>query len=186
MKRQIEALLAAALLTVVASACGGGEENSMPRRRAYARIDTYPAEYRAVEVAGIPLQINTSTSATSPRDGWLDVLYPRYGATFHLAVARPEPGTLDLAVANRRRRMSLNLGGATAEQTTLAGDSYVCELLVSRDAVATPVQLLAVGADGTLVSGAAVIAGRTQPVDSLRPVVDALSADVLHLLMHLK
>lgn len=186
MKRQIEALLAAALLTVVASACGGGEENSMPRRRAYARIDNYPAEYRAVEVGGIPLEINASTTATSSRKGWLDVLYPRYGATLHLAVARPEPGTLDHAVANRRRRMSLNLGGATAEQTTLAGDRYVCELLVSRDAVATPVQLLAVGADGTLVSGAAVIAGRTQPVDSLRPVVDALSADALHLLMHLK
>lgn len=186
MKKFVKALLAAALLAVVASACGGGEENSVPRRRAYARVDTYPAEYRAVEVGGIPLEINTSAAAASPREGWLDVRYPRYGATLHLAVARPDAAALDQAVANRRQRMSLNLGGATAEQTTLAGDSYVCELLVSRDAVATPVQLLAVGADGTLVSGAAVIAGRTEPVDSLRPVVEALRADALHLLMHLK
>lgn len=186
MKKFVKALLAAALLTVVASACGEREENTMPRRRAYARVDTYPAEYRAVEVGGIPLEINTSTAAASPREGWLDVRYPRYGATLHVAVARPDAAALDQAVANRRQRMSLNLGGATAEQTTLAGDSYVCELLVSRDAVATPVQLLAVGADGTLVSGAAVIAGRTEPVDSLRPVVEALRDDALHLLMHLK
>ena len=65
----------------------------MPRRRAYARIDHYPAEYRAVEVGGIPPEINASTTATSSRKGWLDVLVPRYGATLHLAVARPEPGT---------------------------------------------------------------------------------------------
>lgn len=186
MKKFVKAVLAAALLAVVASACGGGEENSVPRRRAYARVDTYPAEYRAVEVGGIPLEINTSAAAASPREGWLDVRYTRYGATLHLAVARPDAAARDQAVANRRQRMSLNLGGATAEQTTLAGDTYMCELLVSRDAVATPVQLLAVGADGTLVSGAAVIAGRTEPVDSLRPVVDALRADALHLLMHLK
>ena len=186
MKKFVKAVLAAALLAVVASACGGGEENSVPRRRAYARVDTYPAEYRAVEVGGIPLEINTSAAAASPREGWLDVRYTRYGATLHLAVARPDAAARDQAVANRRQRMSLNLGGATAEQTTLAGDTYMCELLVSRDAVATPVQLLAVGADGTLVSGAAVIAGRTEPVDSLRPVVEALRADALHLLMHLK
>lgn len=186
MKKFVKAVLAAALLAVVACACGGGEENSVPRRRAYARVDTYPAEYRAVEVGGIPLEINTSAAAASPREGWLDVRYTRYGATLHLAVARPDAAARDQAVANRRQRMSLNLGGATAEQTTLAGDTYMCELLVSRDAVATPVQLLAVGADGTLVSGAAVIAGRTEPVDSLRPVVDALRADALHLLMHLK
>lgn len=153
---------------------GGG--NATPKRYAYPRTEVYDSIRADYEAGAVRLSINQGARVSHPdnKDGWLDAAYDRYGATLHLSATHPDGGAMDEALANRRERISLNLGGATARRDVFEnGAGMSCEVVVSRDPSTTPVQFIAYG-HGVLVSGVFVIAGKTEPADSLRPICDEL------------
>lgn len=178
------------LLTLLLAACGNSNDDATPRRRAYPRIALYDSVYAAVDSFPVHFEANSEAPRRMPRQGWLDIAYPRYGATIHLSAVSYTPDRLGDEVDARRERMSLNLYGMTAETRHLTSDdgSFEAVLLVSRDPIATPLQFLAVDTLGMLVSGAVYMPGidANSSVDSIAPAVAAMERDIVHALKTLR
>ncbi|MDE6097896.1 MAG: hypothetical protein K2G24_03315 [Muribaculaceae bacterium] len=185
MKALYSLLVLSALLF---SSCGTRDDAS-PRRRAYPRVNLYDTVYKPVDSFPLRFEANSAVPLRMPRAGWLDIAYPRYGATVHLTVADFPSGRLADEIDRRRERMSLNLYGMTAETRHIssADGSFESVLLVSRDPIATPLQFLAVDSCGTIVSGAAYFPGldASSAADSIAPVVSAVERDLVHALKNL-
>ena len=173
-------LIACAAIT---ESCSRSEDvRPLPRREAFPRIDTYDTIYTCRSVGGVALDINAAATVTEPGSGWLDISYPRYNATVHVSVVTAtDSAAMDEAVRNRLQRIDLNLGEATATMSRYTAGDFSCRLIVSPDAGRTPVQFLAIGND-RLISATAVMNGSTTPVDSIRPIVDALAEDARRLI----
>lgn len=114
------------------SSCRQKDADVTPRRYAYPRIEAYDSTYRRVTVGPVSIEVNAAALTDSPKDGWLDIRYPRYGATIYISANRTDdlPG----ALANRRQRISLNLGGARAVTHNFVSGDFDCEVVESVDA----------------------------------------------------
>lgn len=136
----------------------------------------------------VSLRVNGAAGwhVTDSVAAWADLVYSS-GVRTHLSVTRPQ--SLDDAFANRRQRISLNLGGVPAvTESFINSAGWRCELvLVSGGAVSTtPVQFVAVNPrEGLLVNGASVIDFSGSRADSIAPVVEVLHNDALTLLKKL-
>lgn len=161
------------------AACSG-RPAAVPRQHAYPRVNLYPAEYREVRLPAAPgaIAVNDSARVDSVGPGWFNIVYPAYNLTVNCTLL---PYSAE-AVANRRERMDLNLAGARAEVVETPRGVMV----VAPGAMRTPVQFLATDSAGWILSGVAVA---TLPADadadSVAPVVDALSTDILFMLNQL-
>ena len=171
-------------LAFAAMSCGRDSgRTATPLRYAYPRVAVYDSIYSPADVGPVTVDVNAAAEPTSPRPGWLDISYRRYGTTLYLsAIHTDDPAS---SVANRRERIALNLGGAKATTHTFTAGSYECVVVESADAATTPVQLLAVSPCGIVVSGTAVLSSPSASADSIRPVVATLTRDAIHLLMSL-
>lgn len=165
-----------------------GSATAVPKRYAYPRIEAYDT-VRAVEMVGpVRLSVNEGAAVSHPEGNvaWLNAHYGRYGATLYLSATRLSPGDLEEVLANRRERISLNLGGAKARHDSFDnGKGMECELVVSLDPTATPVQFVAYGHD-VLVNGAFVLQGKTEPADSLRPICEELENEAFEIVSSIK
>ena len=184
MKKLFVALAALAALC----SCGGNGDKAVPRRTAYPRVALYDTVMTTATAGGVLFEINAEadTSRTSPN--WLDIAYPAYGVTVNMAVNRfdGEEG-LRRALANRHQRMSLAFGDIAARSETFTNHAgFECLIAGSPDAGTAPIHILAWRPDGTVVSGAAVFAGSTKPVDSIAPIYSAVYSDLSRLLLSLK
>ncbi|MDE6311674.1 MAG: hypothetical protein K2L96_07665 [Muribaculaceae bacterium] len=184
-------LLKLSILALLTTGCGGDMEDStaVPRRRAYPRMAFEgDSTGRTMVLDGLRMRINSATTVRtdSLRRGWADVEYPAgLGATMYLSVTRPESPAE--AVANRRQRISLNLGDAPARAEEFINGPWACTLVYSdRAGLTTPVQILATHADGRLLSGAAVLHAPGSDADSIRPLVELLREDARRLLLNLE
>lgn len=163
------------LLLVSSCRDGGSGDGAVPRRYAYPRVEMPDSATRTYGIGPVAAHISAVAKVSRDNDRWLTAAYPSLGATLYLsAMQTPD---LPEAVANRRQRISLNLGGAVARtEHYTSADGFDIEKVVCADGVATPVQFIATRAD-VLVSGSFVISGAVLPADSLRPVVDILEKE---------
>lgn len=180
------ALAVALMLT----ACSGNSDRSagVPLPRAFYRIDTYPADYSTIRLADVSFGVNSAVPASSPRPGWLDVEYPRYGAAMHITVRRlGTPDSLAAAIANRHERIELNAGGRSCRTDVFNNDAgFACEMVVAREPAPVPVQFMACDSAGTLAFGVVALDRTPSSADSVAPVLHALENDVFHLLQSLR
>lgn len=177
-----------ALLAALFTCCTGSGDNkaSVPRRTAYPRLEPYDTATVRHILASIEFDVNTSALLSTPRKDWLDIEYPRYGATLHLSArTKLTKNELQYAAANRMERMLLNLGGTAAQQDEFESGCFNCLLLRASAPVATPVQFLAVDPDGRMLSGTAAFHGNISPADSIRPYTEALGDEAMRLLQSL-
>lgn len=183
-------LYIAAILALVAIACNHSGDSSpdnagaTPRRYAYPRIAAIDTAMALRTLGPVDIAVNTSATAISEREGWLTLSYPRLGATIYISATRTDD--VAAAIANRRQRMALNLGDASASASEFLVGPFACTIVESADAGTTPVQFLAASADGVIVSGAATLSGPTAPADSIRPIVQFLAADAARMLKSLQ
>ena len=112
------------ILLVGMSSCRHKDSNVTPRRYAYPRIEAYDSTYRRLTVGPVSIEVNAAAATSSPKDGWLDIYYPRYGATVYLSATHTDD--LPRAIANRRQRISLNLGGAKRRLRLRGGRERRC------------------------------------------------------------
>ena len=166
--------------------CTGKEQRAVPRRPAYPRVEAFRDTVKEVRAGNYLLSVNACATVTEPREGWLDVSYPGYGAVLHLtATEAPTPESLAAAVDNRLQRMQLNAGDIPATQLQFANAARMsCTLLTARTGH-TPLQFIAVG-DRGLVSGAVSFSGPTTPVDSIAPIIKTLDSEMVNLLKSLR
>ena len=177
--------LCAATLAACSPSASSDTENAtpLPRRYAYPRFQPYDTTTVLYRMADLTFRLNAAAHTTEPRPGWMDISYPRYGATLHLSYTHP---TGAQAIDNRRERMMLNLGEAVAEASDyLTPAGFECRELVAVDALVTPVQFLALGPGDRMVSGAVVLSDAEASADSIAPIVAALQAEVRTLLQSL-
>ncbi len=176
-------LIAAAVALAVLAGCKHRPAD-IPKRYAYPRVTAPDSARMAHTVDGLTLELSADAEVSRPAEQWLDASYPALGATLHLAARRTtDQENLLQELANRRQRISLNLGSATARAdrfTTAQG--FDCELVVSAEGVSTPVQFIACDPDGRLLTGAVALSGATAPADSLQPIVKALEQEVFSML----
>lgn len=158
----------------------------VPRPRAYPRIELTGGGTRTIDVAGVSIAVDSAAEAAEGDGGALTVNYAAEGATLFLSVRTGlHDGALADALANRRERMALNLGGAVGRTDTfLDSAGYNCLINRALEAgVPTPVQLLAWNDSlGTLVWGAFVWHTAPESTDSVAPVADALYAKAFKIL----
>lgn len=179
--------------------CGNQSEDTsaaVPRQHSYPRPQLYDTVYTAAAELPASFEVNAGATVEYPngreaKDGeplWVDIRYPRYGATVNLTftpVSSMEQ--LSKALANRRERMALNLGANAAEQTDIqTATGYQSTILFSTGPSLTPLQFLSAGG-GLVISGALNMPlTSATPVDSVMPILDAVKADLIHSLQRLK
>lgn len=183
----------AAMVTALV-ACSKSD-TAVPREHAYPRITLYDTVYRAVEVSPVCFDVNDGAEILD-RDGACDIHYPRYNVTIYVGVAavKPENGTVAAHWANRLQRMALNLDGVPAHYgDVVTSPGSIARLVIADGLSATPVQgLYADTVSGIVVSAAAFMHDGTPAqrgsaaVDSLRPVTEALTADMTRLLRSIR
>lgn len=166
-------------LVCICCSCGGDDGRAMPRRYAYPRVEVLDSVRTHYKIGGADVALSREASVSRPTAEWATVTYERLGATLYLSVT--EPADMASALANRRQRISLNIGSATATTHRLHTDGgFDVEIVTVPTGAATPVQFLAT--DGRrLVSGAFTLAGRTEPADSLRPIVGELEKEAFRM-----
>ena len=162
--------------------------DAVPRRHAYPRVEPYDSASRTVVLAPFTFRIAAEAPSKRTGENWLDVSYPRYGATMHLSASRF--GSADEAaeaLANRRQRISLNTGGALARTDFFDNDAgLTCEMTVCSEGVATPVQFIATDGKSLMLSGAVMINGPITPADSIRPIINLLQDEAFTILSSIR
>ena len=179
------------LLGWVLSACSGPshkQADATPRRYAYPRVEALDSTAPTVSVGDLDMRLSKSATYTHPAEGWLDATYPKLGAKLHLSVTyHASANKLAEAIANRRQRISLNIGDSPAKISNFtAGDDWICEVVATSEGPATPVQFIAADNEGYLVNGAFVLIGATAPTDSLRPIVEVLEREAIAIINSLE
>lgn len=183
-----------AALAAILYGCSDGttaDTAAIPRPRAYPRPVLYAPEYKTVPSAPCRFEVNASADATlnvrSDTSAWLDVRYPLYDATLRCTFTRvSDRRSLERIVDNRTQRMALNLGDHPAEQTDVSTPSGVTAIILTAAApTVTPVQFLATFRDWVVSGALEMPAAACAPADSLRPVITAVNADLLHAINHL-
>lgn len=169
----------AALAALLLTSCSGGDSHPVPKRTAYPRTATLPDSSAAIAAGPFTMNINASATISYPRPDWIDAEYRSLGATLHMSAT----GLSDKAdETNRRERISLNLGGASASVKSFTTPSgYRCEIVTTAEGPATPVQFIAVR-DRQMISGVFVLSGKSTPADSIRPIVDELEREAISIL----
>lgn len=165
------------------AACGGGNDRTVPRRKAYPRVELYDTVYSRIDSLPVKLDVNSAVTVGIRRHSdsifWIDVAYPRYGATIHYTLQLASGESLSRAIDNRMERMALDLGGATAEITELSSPGGVGSVIsVAPSAALTPIHLLSTDSCGFLLSG--TVEFRTPDMERNAPAVKAIYGDLLH------
>lgn len=191
-------LLFIATIAVVAFGCTGGKEsgNVIARPTAYPRIEIYDSVYCANDLpAGFEVNSSAIVSDVTPADKngpadprWIDILYPRYGATLHCTFI-PVDSTgnkRNELLANRNERMMLNLGDNFAEQTELrSADGGETLILTTMGKTLTPVQFLST-TPRWVISGGLQFHDPEIKADSVAPIINAVRSDLIHAGRNLK
>lgn len=181
----------AVALILLLSGCAGksGADNAVvPRPRAYPRVAEIGGEYRDTIVGGVTIPVNVNAVISSSRHDWLNVDYPGYRATIYITVTAPqESDALDVAIANRLERISLNVGGRRARTEELANAfGFHAVVTIVEEPSPLPFQFLAVSPDHRLLSGAVSLSGAIEPADSVAPVLRRLRDDVTNMIQNLE
>ncbi|MDO4320129.1 MAG: hypothetical protein Q4C34_06085 [Bacteroidales bacterium] len=179
------------LLLVALASCGDGvsRQTAVPRRTAYPRPRLLDTVMRPADAAPRrTVLVNAGAEVSSPRQGWLDVAYPIYGATMHITVTDVTPVTVDGIKANRMERVLLNAGGLPGLQSEWINPAGMSVMTLRTAGSSTPLQFLATDDSSTVVSGAVYFSDQTavSSADSIAPVVDAIEGDIRRMLNNLE
>lgn len=186
LRRNILFVCRLSLIACLAAACGRSPAGDIPvpRQHAYPRLSVPPAVYKADSVGKLPVMLNEAVAISSESPDWLTAEYKGLNTRIFITFTNLDVDNADQLIANRIERLSMNTGGAPTEVTeTLTPNGRECTLLVTPSGSPTPVQFIAVSPGQWMLSGSGMIdATPAAPSDSLRPVVDMLRRDILHLL----
>jgi hypothetical protein len=171
-------LMLFALIATIAACTEQGAD--VPRRKAFPRVATLDTTMRQAANVPIRMDINAAAIDSVPHPNWLDVKYPKYGATMHITFSPTTPAEVAKIKANRMERLLLNVGDCPTvnrEFTNRAGYSIV---VARSQGSATPLQFIATDDSSMVVSGAVYMADprAASEIDSITPTIDAIAADI--------
>ena len=167
-----------------------------PRRYAYPRVDTYPQQYSSIVISpDVNIEVNTAarivTDSVADADTrWITLSYPKYKANLYITVNKcNSKSQLQDVIANRVQRISLNTGGKDFEQVDLQSEAdFKSKIFTIRGVGTNPVMFIASNHRNCVVSGSLYFldSNAVAKVDSIVPIIDAVSNDIIHLAKHLR
>ena len=174
-------------MLILASCAGSDERTSVPRRTAYPRPQLPDTAMVLAADAPLGFRVNAEAEAVAPRPGWLDIVYPRLGASVHVSFTPTDTSAVASVRENRMERLMLNIGDSHATNTEFVNPAGFDVLLTEAEGSLTPLQFLATDDSAWVVSGAVYFADpkAAAAVDSMRPIVKALRRDLLEALKSL-
>lgn len=163
--------------------------HTTPRPQAYHRITPYDTLYRQAEHLPIILLLNAQADVSTKYSGgntWIDATYLRYGAVLHYTLVQGSRHDTEKALANRIERASMNTGGRESEIIELTSPGgFTSTVIVTPGATVTPVQHIASDGNGTLLYGSLEILHEITDPEETRPIVEAVTRDVMEAAKHL-
>ncbi len=187
--RALSLILPAVSAFALACSCSGDNTAAVPRQRAYPRLVVADSLYRPLSLNGLALEVNVATvdsiSPAKDNSSWLNIIYPTYcnGSVIYTTVTPVTDATRQQVLDNRVERIALNLGGNEAEVTEFENhDGWNCQIIKSMSPVVTPIQFIATN-QRFVITGAYYI---NETGDSVKPYVDAVGRDIVHLLKTLR
>lgn len=184
------------LLCISISVSGCSSDAPTPRRYAYPRVDTYPQKYSSiVNSADVNIEVNTAvrivTDSVADADTrWITLSYPKYKANLYITVNKcNSKSQLQDVIANRVQRISLNTGGKDFEQVDLQSEAdFKSKIFTIRGGSTNPVMFISSNQRNCVVSGSLYFldSNAVAKVDSIAPIIDAVSNDIIHLAKHLR
>lgn len=172
---------------------GNPRDVAVPRPTAYPRVLPYDTLYTPIDRLPVVMEVNSYATVTrgDDRDSTatdkINISYPRYGATLYCTYTPVTAATATAVIDNRVERMSLNAGSLSTEISRLTTPAGVdATILVTPEARVTPVQFLATDSATFVLTGALYFANSASSSDSIRPVLDAVSRDIVHTVTHLR
>ena len=157
------------------------------------RIEPYAADYSAYDSLPLQLQVNSSAKVLEADDAstpegshWINISYPRFGSTVYCTYVDVTPASLDRHLRNRYERIEKNVRGTM--RNVLFADSITG---ISSDVFfffygnVVPLQFISTDS-ATFVFSGAVFIPTAANADSVAPIVDNISDDVMYMLQNLK
>lgn len=167
----------------------------IPRQKAYLRIDPYASEYVDYEILPITLSVNSSAcvnevtdSATAKGGKWLNISYPRYHATVYCSYLPVTKRNLATELENRHTRIMLN-SRVDNPRCVIFEDSlkrYSAEVFFAPVNNATPLQFIVTDSTNFIFTGALFTNDATHDPDSINPIVEYITDDIMVMLQNIK
>lgn len=161
-----------------------------PKPRGYFRIEPEPTTYKTATFDHHPFLFNISRSATvelSPAGDpavWVNLVYPKLGATIYCDYLRISPRSLRLATEESRRFVAAQLkkGESVQEKAYSNPESRVYGSLFLLDGgAASPVQFAVTDSLSHFLRGALYF-DCTPNADSLAPAIQYIREDIIELI----
>ncbi|MDD2960484.1 MAG: hypothetical protein PHR45_00160 [Muribaculaceae bacterium] len=170
------------------------DNEAVPRKRGYFRIEPYDSVYVESNLLPISIEVNknaktylSNDSSTNKNAMWLNIDYPRYGATVYCSyisinssnVATHIANRIDRIIKNSRMEMPRNV----VFQDTINNTSS--QVFFTTAESITPLQFITTDSISFLFTGAIYFKDKVTE-DSIAPVVDNITDDVMHMLQNIK
>jgi gliding motility-associated lipoprotein GldD len=179
------------LCALVLFLCAACMEYSVPKPRAYMRIDIPTARYELFAPVGMPYAFRKSHLATvsypaaDARGTWLTLTYTSLGADVYCHYQRITPRTLPVVTREcmelMHRGVKSAVGISERRYEDVAARVYGVLYCIEGESV-SPLQFMLTDSVRHFFRGALYYRGSTQPVDSLLPVTRYLESDLLELI----
>ena len=157
------------------------------------RIEPYAAEYSAYDSLPLHMQVNSSAKVLEADDAstpegshWINISYPRFGSTVYCTYVDVTPASLDRHLRNRYERIEKNVRGTM--RNVLFADSITgisSDVFFASEGNVVPLQFISTDS-ATFVFSGAVFIPTAANADSVAPIVDNISDDVMYMLQNLK
>lgn len=187
-------ILIALSVALLLTSCHSGNPTPLPR--AYLRIDTPQPLYRTLDTSAVPFTCDISHYASAdlkrstPRETWLDILYPQWDAVIFLShhrLAAPADLRGQTDTSLRLLESHYQFASGVAEQTYLDPPNHLFATVyhLHGTKVASTCQFWATDSTRHFLRGALYL-DRTPSNDSLAPILDFLQADINRLIESLR
>ena len=178
------------ILVLVSGACGGEGEDYVPKPRGYFRIELPHREYQALMI-DCPFTFEYNTAAEwqkGRKECWGDVYYPGIKGRLQLTYKRASEDNLETLLEEGRQLAYKHTVKASGIQEKVFNDplSEVYGVLYNiQGEAATNIQFFMTDSSSHFLRG--VLYFYAEPnVDSLQPVNDFMSEEIIHLIESLE
>ena len=166
----------------------------IPKPKAYFKIEPYDTVYKQFDKLPLTLMVNDSDKCSLVKDStkdngseWINIYYPRYKATLFCSYLPITKESLQKHIDNRMQRIILNAGQEIPRnivfQDTIRKMS-ASVYFTSSESI-SPLQFIATDSTSYLFSGALYFNDKVKG-DSISPVIDYITDDVMHMLQTIK
>lgn len=180
-------------LSIAVSCRNSNSDYTTPRPGGYFRIARGDSSYTEYSTeSGLKVRVNsaaifeTATDAASGNE-WITVEYPAFNASIYCTYSRTTPADFSEQMKRRLARVQKNLKYRTLPKTrAIPGAKRVTNrLFYSTEEDAIPLQFISTDSTSYIFSGTVFIKSIFNQ-DSLAPVINYLTDDVITLLLNLK